>query len=158
MLRARGPTVLSDAGFSWEHLAGWLPGGMDAEAWEMAVPSMGVMALVRNLHNFDQAGISEAAVDTVIAKVTDPAEVARARLFPYQVWGIPTVRRALLSAGTSTTRWTVSCSGALWHGASGKRNRSCHGRPGGRMNGRARRAGGVVARKRCAAWGAGRRQ
>jgi len=86
MLRARGPTVLSDAGFSWEHLAGWLPGGMDAEAWEMAVPSMGVMALVRNLHNFDQAGISEAAVDTVIAKVTDPAEVARARLFPYQVW------------------------------------------------------------------------
>ena len=42
VLRARGPAVLSDAGFSWEHLAGWLPGGMDAEAWEMAVPSMGV--------------------------------------------------------------------------------------------------------------------
>ena len=41
---------------------------------------------MRNLANFDQAGISEAAVDTVIAKVTDPSEVARARLFPYQVW------------------------------------------------------------------------
>ena len=41
---------------------------------------------MRNLANCDQAGISEAAVDTVIAKVTDPSEVARARLFPYQVW------------------------------------------------------------------------
>ena len=49
--------------------------------------------------------------------------------------GLPTVRRALLGAGTSTTRWTVSCSGVLWRGASGKRNRSCHGRPGGGMNG-----------------------
>ena len=34
----------------------------------------------------DEAGISEGAVDAVIAKVTDGGEVARARLFPYQVW------------------------------------------------------------------------
>ena len=71
---------------------------MDAEAWEMAVPSMGVLALVRNLANFDQAGISEAAVDTVIAKVTDPSEVARARLFPYQVWAA--YKRAVGQLGT----------------------------------------------------------
>ena len=74
------------AGFSWERLSGWLPGGMDAEAWEAVIPSMGVMALVRNLRNFDQAAISEAAIEAVIANITDPAEVARARLFPYQVW------------------------------------------------------------------------
>jgi len=86
VLRAHGPAALSGAGFSWEHLSGWLPGGMDAEAWEMAVPSMGVMALVRKLRNFDYAGISADAVEAVIAKVTDAAEVARARLFPYQVW------------------------------------------------------------------------
>ena len=59
---------------------------MDAEAWEAVIPSMGVMALVRNLRNFDQAGIADAAVEAVIAKITDPAEVAAARLFPYQVW------------------------------------------------------------------------
>jgi hypothetical protein len=47
---------------------------------------MGVMALVRNLRNFDQAAISDVAVEAVIAKITDPAEVAKARLFPYQVW------------------------------------------------------------------------
>ena len=86
VLRARGPAALAEAGFSWERLSGWLPGGMDAEAWEAVIPSMGVMALVRNLRNFDQAGISEAAIEAVIAKITDADEVAKARLFPYQVW------------------------------------------------------------------------
>jgi TROVE domain len=86
VLRARGPVALADAGFSWERLSGWLPGGMDAEAWEAVIPSMGVMALVRNLRNFDQAGIANAAVDAVINKITDAEQVSRARLFPYQVW------------------------------------------------------------------------
>ena len=63
LLRDRGPAALADAGFSWERLSGWLPGGMDAEAWEAVIPSMGVMALVRNLRNFDQAGISEPAIE-----------------------------------------------------------------------------------------------
>jgi hypothetical protein len=86
VLRERGPIALAEAGFSWERMSGWLPGGMDAEAWEAVIPSMGVMALVRNLRNLDQAGISEAAIERVIAKITDAGEVARARLFPYQVW------------------------------------------------------------------------
>ncbi len=86
LLRDRGPAALADAGVSWERLSGWLPGGMDAEAWEAVIPSMGVMALVRNLRNFDQAGISEPSIDAVIAKITDADEVAKARLFPYQVW------------------------------------------------------------------------
>ncbi len=86
VLRARGSAALAEAGFAWERLSGWLPGGMDAEAWDAVIPSMGAMALVRNLRNFDQAGISETAIDAVIAKVTDADEVARARLFPYQVW------------------------------------------------------------------------
>jgi hypothetical protein len=86
VLRDRGPAALGQAGFSWERLSGWLPGGMDAEAWGAVIPSMGVMALVRNLRNFDQASIGKASIDAVIAKITDPAEVAKARLFPYQVW------------------------------------------------------------------------
>ena len=85
-LRARGPAAVADAGFSWERLSGWRPGGMDAEAWTHVIPSMGVMALVRNLRNFDEAGISEETVDAVIAKITDGDQVAKARLFPYQVW------------------------------------------------------------------------
>jgi TROVE domain len=86
VLRERGAESLVKAGVSWERLSGWLPGGMDAEAWEAVIPSMGVMALVRNLRNFDQAGISETAIDAVIAKIVDRDEVTKARLFPYQVW------------------------------------------------------------------------
>lgn len=59
---------------------------MDAEVWASVIPSMGVMALVRNLLNFEEAGVDDATVDTVIAKITDPDQVGRARLFPYQVW------------------------------------------------------------------------
>src|SRR5207302_6925716 len=39
LLRERGAAALADAGFSWERLSGWLPGGMDAEAWEAVIPS-----------------------------------------------------------------------------------------------------------------------
>ncbi len=86
MLAHRGPEALRADGTSWERLAGWLPGGMDAEAWESVIPSMGVMALVRNLRNFDEQGIGRAAIETVLDRITDADEVARARLFPYQVW------------------------------------------------------------------------
>jgi hypothetical protein len=86
VLRERGATALAAAGFSWERLSGWLPGGMDAEAWEAVIPSMGAMALLRNLRNFDEAGIGDAAVEAVIAAITDADHVAKARLFPYQVW------------------------------------------------------------------------
>jgi hypothetical protein len=86
LLDERGPEMLAKAGTSWERLSGWLPGGMDAEAWESVIPSMGVMALVRNLRNFDEQGISPAAVEVVLGRITDPEEVAKARLFPYHVW------------------------------------------------------------------------
>ncbi|MDW3179986.1 MAG: TROVE domain-containing protein [Acidimicrobiia bacterium] len=86
MLRANGTDTLAKAGTSWERLAGWLPGGMDAEAWESVIPTMGVMALIRNLRNFDEQGVGRRSVNTVLAKITDVDEVAKARLFPYQVW------------------------------------------------------------------------
>lgn len=86
MLRTEGTDTVAKAGTSWERLAGWLPGGMDAEAWDAVIPNMGVMALIRNLRNFDEQEVSRRSVNTVLAKITDPDEVAKARLFPYQVW------------------------------------------------------------------------
>jgi hypothetical protein len=80
------PEVVEKAAMSFERLSAYLPGGMDAEAWEGAIPQMGVMALVRNLRNFDQKGISGSAVKEVISRIIDPAEVEKGRLFPYQVW------------------------------------------------------------------------
>ena len=85
-LRENGPESLAKAGVSWERLSGWLGDGMDAEAWESVIPTMGVMALVRNLRNFDEQGVSQAAVDLATDRITNAASVARARIFPYQVW------------------------------------------------------------------------
>lgn len=71
---------------TWEWLSGWLPGGMDARAWEAIIPSMGYMALLRNLRNFDQAGINDTTRAMVAMKLSDPDEVARSRQFPYRFW------------------------------------------------------------------------
>ena len=84
LLAGDGPRRLADAGLTWEALAGWLQGPMDAAAWEAIIPSMGLMALARNLRNFDQAGVSDAAAGMVAARFADPTEVARSRMFPYR--------------------------------------------------------------------------
>lgn len=76
---------IEEGGFTWERLSSWLPGGMDAEAWEAVIPTMGTMALVRNLRNFDERNISSSARDAVITKITSAEEVAASRIFPYQV-------------------------------------------------------------------------
>lgn len=71
-------------GFSWERLAGWLPGGMDAEAWEAVIPQMGLMAIARNLNNFDRAGISADHVDLVRSRLTDPEQIRNSRMMPFR--------------------------------------------------------------------------
>ena len=70
----------------WERLSGWVPGGMDAEAWEAAIPNMGYMALLRNLRNFEEKGVSKAVLRQVAEKIADPDEVARSRQFPFRFW------------------------------------------------------------------------
>lgn len=75
-------SVLRQAGMTWESLAGWLQGPMDARAWEAVIPSMGYMALLRNLRNFDQAGVPDAVAKTVADKLADPDEVAKSRQLP----------------------------------------------------------------------------
>jgi hypothetical protein len=84
LLADGGPERLAEAGMTWEALAGWLQGPMDAAAWEATIPSMGLMALARNLRNFDEAGVSDVVAATVAARFADPSEVARSRMFPYR--------------------------------------------------------------------------
>ena len=74
--------LLAQAGMTWEALAGWLQGPMDRRAWEVMIPNMGYMALLRNLRNFDRAGVRDDVAETVAARLGDPAEVARSRQFP----------------------------------------------------------------------------
>jgi len=77
---------LREAGMTWESLAGWLQGPMDAAAWEAIIPSMGYMALLRNLRNFDQAGVSDEVAEQVAARLADPEQVARSRQFPFRFY------------------------------------------------------------------------
>ncbi|MFC4061215.1 TROVE domain-containing protein [Planomonospora corallina] len=80
------PARLAAAGMTWEALAGWLQGPMDAAAWEAVISSMGYMALLRNLRNFDEAGVSDEVAGRVAAKLADPAEVARSRQLPFRFY------------------------------------------------------------------------
>lgn len=76
------PAALTNAGMTWEALAGWLQGPMDRAAWEAVIPSMGYMALLRNLRNFDEAGVSDEVAAQIAAKLTDPTEVSKSRQLP----------------------------------------------------------------------------
>ncbi|MEU5263467.1 TROVE domain-containing protein [Amycolatopsis sp. NPDC021455] len=74
--------VLRAAGMTWESVAGWLQGPLDARVWEALIPSMGYMAQLRNLRNFDEAGVSDAVAQQVAARLADPAQVAKSRQLP----------------------------------------------------------------------------
>lgn len=82
LIEMQNSFLISEAGYTWENVAG--KGAMDAQAWEAVIPNMGVMALLRNLRNFDQAGIGQEAQNFVRSKLTDPETIAKSRLFPFR--------------------------------------------------------------------------
>jgi hypothetical protein len=55
-----------------------------ASVWTAMIPAMGFMALLRNLRNFDQAGVSDTVAAQVAARLSDPEQVARSRQFPFR--------------------------------------------------------------------------
>lgn len=78
--------LLAGAAMTWEAMAGWLQGPMDKAAWEAVIPSMGLMALARNLRNFDEAGVCDEVAAQVCARFADPEQVAKSRMFPFRWW------------------------------------------------------------------------
>lgn len=89
--------VFKGAGLTWENLSGAIAGGMDAKAWEAVIPSMGYMALLRNLRNFLEAGVSRDVLRSVAARLADADEVAKSRQLPMR----------FLSAYNATSNSTV---------------------------------------------------
>ncbi|MFF8831294.1 TROVE domain-containing protein [Streptomyces sp. NPDC015131] len=75
--------ALRGAGMAWEDALSAFGSKVDkAQLWEAMIPSMGYMALLRNLRNFDEAGVSDEVAATVAARLADPDEVARSRQLP----------------------------------------------------------------------------
>lgn len=99
------PARLRAAGMSWEALSGWLQGPMDREAWEAIIPMTGYMALLRNLRNFDEAGVSDAVAAKVAAKLADPEQVSKSRQLPFRF------QSAYTEVGHD--RWRVALGAAL---------------------------------------------
>ncbi|MFI8324335.1 TROVE domain-containing protein [Streptomyces sp. NPDC085529] len=102
-----GAARLAEAGMTWEAVAGWLRGPLDAAVWEAVIPSMGPMALLRNLRNFDDAGVSDEVAAGVAARIADPEEVARSRQFPF--------RYLAAHREVPSSRWTAALEAALGH-------------------------------------------
>ncbi|GIJ47247.1 RNA-binding protein [Virgisporangium aliadipatigenens] len=98
--------ALREAGMTWEDalsLAG--PRLAKAKLWSAMIPSMGYMALLRNLRNFDEAGVPDDVASAAATRLADPAQVASSRQFPMRFlsahraapslrWGYP-LERAL---------------------------------------------------------------
>jgi hypothetical protein len=89
---------LGESATTWEQLSS--TGKMDAKAWEAAIPTMGYMALLRNLRNFQEAGVSAQVLVDVGTRIGDPVNVAKSKQLPYRfyaayleatnpVWAVP---------------------------------------------------------------------
>jgi hypothetical protein len=76
--------ALKAAGWTWERLSSY--GSFTKETWEAIIPTMGYMALLRNLRNFEQAGVSETVMRKVRDRLRDPEQVAKSRQLPFRFY------------------------------------------------------------------------
>lgn len=103
--------TLRRAGMTWEDVLSAQGGKVDKDKlWEAMIPSMGYMALLRNLRNFDEAGVSDDVAAKVCERLADPAQVAGSRQFPFR----------FLSAyrAAPSDRWGHALGKALHHACS----------------------------------------
>ncbi|MBJ8339747.1 TROVE domain-containing protein [Antrihabitans sp. YC3-6] len=105
----QNPELLAASGMTWEALSSSV-GPMDAQAWEAIIPSMGYMALLRNLRNFDDAGVADSVAAHVAARLADPDEVARSRQLP--------MRYLAAYRAAPSLRWAHALETALGHSLS----------------------------------------
>ena len=67
--------LVKEAGLTWENVVSHL--GSTKEVWELCTPVMGEMALTRNLRNFEQAEISDAAWDLIYERLLSVADTVQ---------------------------------------------------------------------------------
>lgn len=81
------PDRLGDAGMTWEDALSAVGSKTDKrKLWEALIPSMGYMALLRNLRNFDESGVSNQVASEVIARIQNPEQVAKSRQLPFRFY------------------------------------------------------------------------
>jgi hypothetical protein len=68
--------------FTWEQQISTK--GSTKETWEEIIPKMGYMALLRNLRNFMEKGVSKKTIDFVAEKLANKDEVLRSKQLPFR--------------------------------------------------------------------------
>jgi TROVE domain len=101
------PQALKAAGMTWEDVLSLAGSTVDkGRLWAALIPSMGYMALLRNLRNFDEAGVPDAVAAQVAARLADPEQVAASRQFPFRFL-------AAYRAAAKSLRWSHALERAL---------------------------------------------
>jgi hypothetical protein len=78
---------LKRAGMTWEDALSLAGDRVDkAQLWAALIPTMGYTALLRNLRNFDQAGVSDEVAEQVGKRLSDPEQVAKSKQFPFRFY------------------------------------------------------------------------
>lgn len=76
--------LLDESGMTWEALSSWLGRKLRANDWEKILPSMGLMAIVRNARNMDKAEVSDGALQPVFNQLQDADGVRQSRMLPFR--------------------------------------------------------------------------
>lgn len=104
--------TLHATGFTWQDVLSMAGSKVSkAKLWEALIPTMGIMAQIRNLRGMDQAGVSNAAAQLIINRLMDAEEIAKSKQFPFR----------FLSAYRATQdslRWGHALDVALTHSVS----------------------------------------
>jgi TROVE domain len=111
------PRALLDSAALWDACISWqdalsMAGSRVGKGalWSALIPNMGYMALVRNLRNFDKAGVSDEVAELVADRISDPGQVRKSLMFPFQFlsayravpslrWGHPLEKALTASLG-----------------------------------------------------------
>lgn len=102
------PGILKAAGMTWEDALSLAGNKLPKDRlWEAMIPNMGYMALLRNLRNFDEAGVSNLVAQQVANRLSSFSEVFKSRQLPMR----------FLSAyrAVSNVRWHQALEQALQH-------------------------------------------
>lgn len=73
--------LLHKSGATWENVISRF--GSSKETWEAVMPKMGYMALLRNLRNFDKAGVN---LDPILEIITDENKIKYSKQLPYRFY------------------------------------------------------------------------
>lgn len=103
---------LKAAGMTWEDAMSAVGSKLPKkDVWEAMIPNMGVFAVVRNLRNFTDAGISNEVRNAVAKRLDNPVEIRESMMFPFRFL-------AAYKANKNNLQWAYPLEQALNHSLS----------------------------------------